>query len=268
LKIDNFSSVRDLMYLAGLLAGLALGFFFSFSKKLPRRRQKDSHVTLGIFILSAALIAASASLVLSKGMVIYDGSLLRAACFTLAIGLLAALLPEIFLFPIVIIGGVCVVLTAYLFLRHPQPGGVIVVAKVIPDSSGALFIEPEYPKTTLTGHNLTVNSANSRTISITGQPFTLEYKAALVTLNRLIPLVGGQQRYIPAVLNLVDSNFMRIRLYRQTFLEEAFTNLLFWYTGPLVDTRHLFAQTELTEMAADTKHILYFDGIALYKKTS
>jgi hypothetical protein len=266
LRPEIFSSVRDLLYLAGFLTGFALGFFICSRKKRRSRAQKEWRVTAGIFAMSAALLIIGGVFVLSGGMVIYDYSLLTAACCAAVIGFFAVLFPGIVLFPALILSGVYIALAGYLFLRHPRQGGDITVAKITPDSGGGFVIEAEYPEQRLTKYK-TYGSVNSAPLPVGSRSFRLEYTIALVTPNRLIPLAGGQRRYIPAALYLVDSNFMHIRLYRQTFLEEAFTNVLFRYNGPLITARRLLTRTELTGMSPRTNHIIQFDGVTLQKKS-
>lgn len=259
----DFSSARDFFYLSAILLGAAAGFFFSFYKKGLRYGQKEKRVTAGFWLLSAAVLAALAAFVLPGGEALQErGFLIVAACM-MAAGCLAVLLPEIFLFPVIVISGVCVVFAAYIFLRYPEVYSRIPVTRIALGAADTIFIEPEYPKFTLTNNNLFAGDKariQYKNYYDKAHPFMLEYTAVMVTINRIVPLIGGQRRCILTGLNLVDDRRLRLRLYIPSFPEDALISSLFLYDGSLISAQSFFNQIELNNLEPHTKYTIYFDG--------
>jgi hypothetical protein len=231
LYYDNFSATRDFLYLAGILFGLAAGLFLSRCKKPLRRHQRENRITAGLCVLSAAVMAAAIALVLSGGLVIYDGALLIAACCAAVAGLLAVLLPGVFLFPAVILGGLIVAFAACFFLRYPPADSGATEAGQALYSGGGLYIEPEYPKLSL------APLAAYETPASNDRPAALEYTAAIVTASRLVPLLVVRQRRIIMSVRLAGSQSRHTELYRSSSLEEAFVGFLLARGGPLMNAR-------------------------------
>jgi hypothetical protein len=263
----DFSSARDFFYLSAILSGAAVGFFFSFYKKRLRYGQRERRVTAGVWLLSAAALTAPAAFILTDGYVITESGILIAAVCLMAASVLAVLLPEIVLFPVIVAGGVCVVFAAYMFLRYPKIYAGIPVTRVVLDASDSILIEPEYPRFTPAKNNSFAGErpqVRYKNYYSKAHPFTLEYSAAVVTINRIVPLIGGQQRCILTGLNLVDDRQLRLKLYFPSFMEDALTSALLLYGGSLMNARRIFNQIELNNMDLKTRYTIYFDGKQLY----
>jgi hypothetical protein len=263
LYAGDFYSARDFFYLSAILLGAAIGFFFSFYKKGLRYGQKENRVTAGFWLLPAAILAAFAAFILSGGDVLQERGILIMATCMMAAGGLAVLLPETFLFPVIVVSGVCVVFGAHIFLRYPQIYSRIPVTRIELGAADTILIEPEYPKFMLANKNLFAgNEARIRYKNYydKSHPFTLEYTAVIVTINRIVPLIGGQRRCILTGLNLVDYRRLRLRLYFPSFPEDALMNSLLLYDGSLVSTQNFFNQIELNNLELHTEYTIYFDG--------
>jgi hypothetical protein len=271
LYAGDFSSARDFFYLSAILAGAAVGFFFSFYKKSLRYGQKEKRVTAGFWLLSAAVLSAAAAFILDgvdliQGNDLFNDFFIVAGCM-MAAGLLAALLPEIFLFPVIVTSGICLVFAAYIFLRYPQIYGRIPVTRVALAAADTILLEPEYPKFKLTGNSLFAGNrpqAQYKNYYSEAHPFTFEYAAMLVTVNRLVPLIGGQQRCILTNLNLLDDRRLRLKLYLPSFPEDAAISSLLLYDGSLVSARSFFDQIELQNLEPYARYTIYFDGGDIY----
>jgi hypothetical protein len=261
LYADNFYYARDFFYLAGILLGLAVGLFFSFFKKSLNFGQKERRVTAAFWLLSAVVTAAAAAFILSGPELVQNESILITACFIMTAGIFAALFPKTFLFPVIAAGGFCVVIIAFIFLRYPRISDGMPVTRVSRSSTDAIFIEPEYPKFTLankiSGGGPRIKYKNYYN---SARPYTFEYAAAAVTIDRVIPLIGGQRRSILTALNLVDDRLLRLKLYVPSRLEEAFIDLLFLYGASPLDARRFFARIELNDLEPYTTYTIYFDG--------
>jgi hypothetical protein len=261
LYADNFYSARDFFYLAGILLGLAAGLFFSVFKKKLNFGQKERRVTAGFWLLSAAIPSAAAAFILSGMELVQDRGILIIACCMMTAGIFAALFPTTFLFPIITAGGLCSVLIAFIFLRYPLISDGMPVTRVYLGSPDTIFIEPEYPKFTLANK---VSGGGPRTkyknYYNSAHPFTFEYAAAAVTINRVIPLIGGQRRSILMALNLVDDRLLRLKLYVPSRLEEASIDSLLLYGASPADARSFLVHIELNDLEPHTNYTIYFDG--------
>jgi hypothetical protein len=267
LYAGDFSSARDFFYLSAILAGAAAGLFFSFYKKNLRYGQKEKRVTAGFWLLSAAVLSAAAAFILDGEGLIQESDFFIVAGCMMAAGLLAALLPEAFLFPVIVACGICVVFAGYIFLRYPQIYVSIPVTRVALTDADTILLEPEYPKFTLKGNRLFAGTrprAQYKNYYSEAHPFTFEYAAVIVTVNRLVPLIGGQRRCILLNLNLVDDRRLRLKLYLPSFPEDAAISSLFLYNGSLVSTRSFFDQIELKNLEPRARYTICFDGRSLY----
>jgi hypothetical protein len=261
---SDFFSARDFLYLSGILLGAAIGLLFSFYKRSLTRGQKERRLTAGIYVLSAAFSAAAVSIVSSNGLLFYDSGLLTAALCVTAAGFLAVLLPEIFLLPLIVPAGICAALAACFFLRYPQTGNSIVLTRISLPARDTIIIEPEYPKFIPVNYYNIINSRSVRPHSQyrnyynKERPFTLEYFALIVTINRLIPFIGGQQRCILTGLNLVDYSFLRLKLYDPPLLEETAVGAL--KDIPFINARIFSAQMELNDLEPYINYTIFFNG--------
>ncbi|MDR2342952.1 MAG: hypothetical protein LBD86_00290 [Spirochaetaceae bacterium] len=262
----DFSSARDFFYLSAILAGTALGFFFSFYKKGLRRGQKENRVTAGFWLLPAAVLSAVVAFILAGGELLRESGLLTVAGCLAAAGILSVLLPEAFLFPVIVTSGICVVFAAYIFLRYPGIYAGVPVTRVALDAADTILIEPEYPKFTSSNKFFSDGSPRPRYKNYYSKahPFTLEYTAVIVTVNRMTPLIGGQQRCILTGLNLVDDRHLRLKLYFPAFLEDIVIGSLLLYDGPFVEVRSFLRQIDLNNLDLYSGYTVYFDGSRLY----
>jgi hypothetical protein len=262
--------------LTGILLGISAGLFLSFYKKTLRYSQKERRLTAGIYVLSTSFLAAAVSFILSgSGVSLYDGGLIIAASCFIMIGSLAVLFPKIFLFPLIIPAGLCIVFTAYLFLRHPQAGRGIIVTRIALPVRDTIVIQPEYPKLASINYNKTINSVDTppeyKNYYNIDHPFTLEYAAVVITVNRLIPFIGGERRSVLLGLNLADDRGLRLKLYTPSFLEDRFTAYLPAYNFSFINAQRFFGQMKLNDLELYGRYTIYFDctrgpgGVALYK---
>jgi hypothetical protein len=178
----------------------------------------------------------------------------------MAAGILSALFPKTFLFPVITASGVCAVLTALVFLRYPRIPGGIPVTRVSLSSTDTILIEPEYPKFTLANKISGNPRAKYKNYYNSARPFTFEYAAADVTVNRAIPLIGGQRRSVLMELNLIDDRLLRLKLYAPSFLEEALTASLLSYNVSPANANTFFARIVLNDLEPYTNYTIYFDG--------
>jgi hypothetical protein len=263
LHSENFSYARDFLYLAGILLGISAGFFLSFFKKSLSRGQKERRLTAGICILSAVLLSSAASFILSNGAVLRDEGLIIATLCVMAIGVFVALFPEIFLLPLIIPGGICVALASYLFLRYPQAGSFVPVTRLTLPASDTIMIEPEYPKFALANYNKIVNFVDAppqyKNYYNKDRPFTLEYSAIVLTVNRLTPFIGGQQRSVLLGLNLIDARGLRLKLYNTPRLEDSFVSYLLLHNQPFINAQSFFDKMKLNDLEPHTDYTVYFD---------
>jgi hypothetical protein len=261
LYADDFYLARDFFYLAGIFLGLAVGLFLSFFKKSLTFGQKERRVTAGFWLLSAAVPPAAAAFVISGPALARDREILIIACCVMAAGIFAALFPKTFLFPVITASGICAVLTAVIFLRYPRISDGIPVTRVSLSSTDTILIEPEYPKFTI-ANKISGGSprAKYKNYYNSARPFTFEYAAADITVNRAIPLIGGQRRSVLMALNLIDDRLLRLKLYAPSFLEEALTASLLSNNVSPIGANSFFARIVLNDLEPHTNYTIYFDG--------
>jgi hypothetical protein len=262
--------------LTGILLGISAGLFLSFYKKSLRYSQKERRLTAGIYVLSTSFLAAAVSFILfGNGASLYDrGIIIAASCFII-IGTLAVLFPKIFLFPLIIPAGLCIVLTAYLFLRYPLTGSGVIVTRIMLPVRDTIVIKPEYPKLASINYNKIINSVDAphkyKNYYNIDHPFTLEYTALVITANYLIPFIGGERRSVLLGLNLVDDNNLRLKLYTPSFLDDTFAAYLPAYNFLLMNAQRFFGQMKLNDLELYRNYTIYFDytrgpgGAAFYK---
>jgi hypothetical protein len=221
------------------------------------------------------LAAAVSFILFGNGVLLYDcGIIIAVSCFII-IGTLAVLFPKIFLFPLIIPAGLCIVLTAYLFLRYPQTGSGIIVTRITLPVRDTIVIRPEYPKLASANYNKIINSVDAppkyKNYYNIDHPVTLEYAAVVITANRLIPFIGGERRSVLLGLNLVDDRNLRLKLYTPPFLDYTFADYLLTYNFSLMNAQRFFSQMKLNDLELYGRYTIYFDytrgpgGAALYK---
>jgi hypothetical protein len=113
----TFAAARDAFYVSALLMGLSVGFALS---TLKTRRRRAGVITGSMYLFSIALFFTTFVLILSRGAVLRDGELVRAALSIAAFAVVCALFPIQMAFPAFIIAGALVVWTGVEFRRYPQ----------------------------------------------------------------------------------------------------------------------------------------------------
>jgi hypothetical protein len=260
---ENLSYGRDFLYLAGALLGVSAGLFLSLCKKRFRRGQKERRLTACICVLSPAFLSAAAAFVFSNAAILHDSGLLIAAACVTAAGLLAALFPEFFVPPLLVSSGACVVLAACLFLRYPHAGRGVPVTRIALPLHDTIVIEPRYPDFTPANYNKAAAPASMRpqyeNYYNQARPFTLEYSAVAITMNHLIPIIGGQRRCVLLGLNLVDDRALRLKLYAPQLLEETLVAALLSGKIAFMDSKSFFAKMTLDDLELGADYKVYFD---------
>jgi hypothetical protein len=117
MRFATFAAARDAFYVSALLMGLAVGFAL---RILKMRGHRDALVTTVMYLFSAALLAWALVLILSRGAVLYDTDLLRAALCIACFTVLCVWFPVQAAYPAVMIAGIFIVWAGFAFWRYPQ----------------------------------------------------------------------------------------------------------------------------------------------------
>ncbi|MDR1949047.1 MAG: hypothetical protein LBQ38_06630 [Spirochaetaceae bacterium] len=183
---DSFPVSRDFLYLGAALGGLCLACVVVLVRVRGSKKTRNRIITLGLCLLSAAIAALMPALIRSGGKVFLVKPLLLAAAAGALLFALAGSFPRAFGFPLVLAGGLVVVWLGLAFLRFPplEDEGRLVTS-VYNAGDGSFVLKPPEPPD---------SGQNSITIDDTGSP--LEFTAAVVEFDPLLPVIGGLRRGI------------------------------------------------------------------------
>jgi hypothetical protein len=186
MEFESFALSRDLLCLAGVLTGATVGYVAGLGKGDTTIRGRNRLITIALVVLSAAL-AAFAGAVIASRAAIFDGVLpfiVPALC--VPVFALAFRFPRAAGYPLILAGGLLTVWLGYSFLRYPlvKDGGIPLAVLQNDGAGGCLLRLPAGP----------ADAALSTVLPLPETGSSVELHAVLVGVNRLYPLIGGEER--------------------------------------------------------------------------
>jgi hypothetical protein len=113
----TFAVARDAFYVSALLMGLAIGF----ALRILKTQKHRSVLVTGVFYLfSLAILVAAFVLIFSRGAVLYDSALVRAALCIIGFVTFCVFFPVPAAFPAIILAGAVTVWAGIVFWRFPR----------------------------------------------------------------------------------------------------------------------------------------------------
>ena len=110
---------RDVWYLAFAFCGASAASLWFALRRDGTRRARSRFFSLCFALLSAAVAAAAAGIILSNGAVLRERSFYLPAAVAAVLGLLVTRFPRTVAFPVFILSGALLSVGAFLFLRLP-----------------------------------------------------------------------------------------------------------------------------------------------------
>jgi hypothetical protein len=195
MDFEHFALSRDLLYLAGALTGAALGCFLSLFGKTRTIRSRNRRISVLLCVLSGAIAAMALSLIVSQMRILGAGLLFIPVGVCVFVFMLAVVFPGFVAYPLILVSGLLVIWAGHTFLRFP----------VIKESSVPLafvFHEREHIVVRFPAGDRAQNNDRSpnprpgriESLVVSGDLFSLEFSAAVITHNRLYPIIGGEKR--------------------------------------------------------------------------
>jgi hypothetical protein len=205
MDFDNFALSRDLFYLAGALAGAAVGCFLTLFRKDRSIRSRNRRISVLLCVLSGAIIAIALSLIISQRGILRVNFLFVFVGICFFVFMFAVIFPRAVAYPLILAGGLLFVWVGYTFLRFP----------VIEESSVPLaFVSHERERLVVrfpTGDRAQNISRNSKSgqdkiepLVVSGDVSSLEFFAIVISYNKLYPLIGGEKRGVISMIRRGD----------------------------------------------------------------
>jgi hypothetical protein len=191
-------ALRDLLYLSAALTGIALGCVLSIFRSGETAAHRNRMITLGLCVLSGAVVSFTAGLVCSHGVLSPVKSLFLPLGLTALVFAAAFRFPRAGAFPLVMLGGLAAVWLGYTLLRFPllDPGEASLAAVYkTGEDAFSVRLNPE-PRARRIPASPRVESGYGETYIVGNNRGPLEFSAAVISVDPRIPLIGGRKRGI------------------------------------------------------------------------
>jgi hypothetical protein len=184
MEFKNLSLARDLLYLSTGLLGIVLRYGISLIRG-NSSAHRNRLITLMLCISSVSVIFFTIAVICSGGAILRSPALLLSAGLVIPLIALAFQFPRAIGFPLVLLGGIGVVLLTMTFLRYPRIDPLGTPLAFIHISTNQPILRFNYP----------VDPGNKPLVlgSDTDRE-SLEFSTVLIRLDERIPLAGGESR--------------------------------------------------------------------------
>ncbi|MDR2661997.1 MAG: hypothetical protein LBC31_03270 [Treponema sp.] len=178
----NAGPSRDLLYLASLLFGIALGIFLVSRRKGTSLRRRAGLISALLCFIALALASLAGALIFSGGMIFSVAAFYPLAGLFLSLGVVAACFPRAGACPLILAAGLFSIWICFTFLVYPR------------------FEEPERLSLRSGGGSLILfrlhggSGKDTETWDIRDNGSPLTFEAASVTAHPAYPLIGGERR--------------------------------------------------------------------------
>ena len=176
MEFKGFAISRDLLYLSAALLGMALGYFWSISRKDLNLRSRNRRIALALVLLSAMIAALAISFIVSMGAVFKDTGLLIIAGVFILVCAVALRFPRAVAFPLLIASSLIVVWVGYSCLR-PKPVSTAPLVLIENDTASG-FIDGE---------------GDVKIVKVDGLS-SVYIQAVVVDIDPHYPVFGGSKR--------------------------------------------------------------------------
>ena len=193
MDLYNFALSRDMFYISGAAAGLALGCFFSLLKHGLSAQARNRRIVLALLLLSVMIAGWAVSVIVSKAAIFKETGVIVVAGVLAALFVLTVFFPRAAAYPLILLGGLCAVGMGYVCMRFPplidqpltqEPLALVSVTGNTDDADkdgDVIVIKAPIPA---------LNIRISDTVSY------MQFSAAVIDINRLYPVAGGKKRIV------------------------------------------------------------------------
>ena len=225
----EFGLSRDMLYLSGLLAGIALGFFLSAFKKNSSTHFRSRRIALTLLFLSLMIASLAVSVIASMGAIFAERGVLVCAGLAVLIFAVAVRFPRAVAYPLIIFGGLVTVWLTWSYLRFPQfhDTPVALVSSAANDSFAVRIFsgsDGENTSAAVSGESGLREKNDSGRIFYTNSGVSvLDFFLVFIELDQIFPVAGGSKRVILREIN-ADSD----TLFQENPLEGLLSNYYNW----------------------------------------
>ncbi|MDR0313959.1 MAG: hypothetical protein LBI14_10215 [Treponema sp.] len=176
----SFEPGRDLLYLAFLFFGAALGSFLNRFRRKCNKNFRDRSITIAILFFTGTVASLAVMLILTEATIIaYPAMFITGAVFAL-FALLSIRFPMTAGFSFILLAGIGIVWVSYSFLRYPKIDNQSTPLGYIAAGQREFSIEfiPDKEKLSLP----------------IPESYKLELRITHIEYAKFFPLVGGESR--------------------------------------------------------------------------
>ncbi len=195
----EFGLSRDMLYLSGLLAGIALGFFLSAFKKNSSTRFRSRRIALTLLFLSLMIASLAVSVIASMGAIFAERGVLVCAGLAVLVFAVAVRFPRAVAYPLIIFGGLVTVWLTWSYLRFPQfhDTPVALVSSAANDSFAVRIFsgsDGENTSAAVSGESGLREKNDSGRIFYTNSGVSvLDFFLVFIELDQIFPVAGGRK---------------------------------------------------------------------------
>jgi hypothetical protein len=203
MDLNKFALSRDLLYIAGLTTGIALGLFLTLIRRDLDKKSRNRRITLALLFLSVTIAAFALSFIFSFGGIVKHKAVLALGGICVALCIPAVYFPRTVAYPLILLGGLAVSWLGFSCLRFPELGAspALILSHPGNTGSGDSYLIRFIPDTRTA-------AASAGLIQIDGERVFLHCTTALIETEPHFPFVGGRKHgFISAVSSDAGSDY-------------------------------------------------------------
>jgi hypothetical protein len=219
MEFNIFAITRDLLYLSGILVGIALGCIVSLFSKDITIQSRNRRISIILVVFSGAISSFALATAVSLGMIFENPGIFIVTGICILVFALAAHFPRAVAYPLILAAGLLAVWLGFSYLRFPLiKSSSVPLAAVYNEGEDLFSIQTSQGTGPRAGSSPNSGDrAQPETIRISGNVSSLEFTGIVIRFNRLYPLVGGTERGLITEIRK-DSEF----LFSKAAVDEPF----------------------------------------------
>jgi hypothetical protein len=251
---ENIFMARDLLYLTGVLIGIALGFIISLFRRYTTLRRHNHIISLVICIFSLVIITFAAMLISAGIAVLVKGSFLIVTGVFIILSAAAVCFPRAVAFPLILLGGLIAVWIGFSFQRFPRISPGENLASFYRTGGGVFSAQ-------ITGGA----GRGTGSLELGDEALSLRFTADVIRFNEAYPLIGGIDRGMVAEIRHNDRPVFTAPELEQGILKFYYTPFLSAAgSGPLgLSFRKCHGDLSMELFPPGVNFVVFFDGETL-----
>ena len=199
MDFSGFALSRDLLYLCGVVSGIAVGFLLSLFRKDLGKGSRNRRVTLALVFFSGTVACLAISYIVSMGKIFTIAAVLIMAGIFLIVFALAVRFPRVVAYPLILLGGLALSWLCVFCLRFPAITDAPVLTLSHAESAAAddMYLIQWAPASP----GIDPEDDETSIIQIEGRRSRLNFSAAVFTIGQYYPFVGGRKHGLITEIN-------------------------------------------------------------------